>query len=160
MTKELSGAKLERILVEEFSKLTDFLKNPENHDWVAQVKEKLDLLGFDDVYSPLAEADIVYAPSESVDISDATTAGNEKEDSRDNTVLDTSESVSSVSPVPQRQQQLPLALEPDEDRTEIPEVIKAESLVNVSAAVSSVNISSSNATPLTWVKENNIAGTY
>ncbi|CAG8462911.1 6005_t:CDS:2 [Paraglomus brasilianum] len=161
MTKELSGAKLERILVEEFSKLTDFLKNPDNHDWVAQVKEKLDLPGFDDVYAPLAEADIVYAPIESVDISDTTTAVNDKEDVRNNTIMDTSESVSSVSPVPQRQQQLPLALEPDEERTEIPDVIKTEPLANVNAAsVTSVNISTSNATPLTWVKQNNIAGTY
>ncbi|RIA98761.1 hypothetical protein C1645_812450 [Glomus cerebriforme] len=58
MTKELSGAKLERILVEEFSKLVDFLKNPENQDWVATVREKMELVGFDEVYEPLDEADI------------------------------------------------------------------------------------------------------
>jgi hypothetical protein len=58
MTKELSGAKLERILVEEFSKLVDFLKNPDNQDWVATVREKMDLSGFDEVYEPLNEADI------------------------------------------------------------------------------------------------------
>ncbi|KAG9285438.1 hypothetical protein G9A89_010913 [Geosiphon pyriformis] len=58
MTKELSGAKLERILVEEFSKLIEFLKNPDNHDWVASVREKLDLIGFDEVYAPLAEAPV------------------------------------------------------------------------------------------------------
>ncbi|CAG8511124.1 559_t:CDS:2 [Diversispora eburnea] len=58
MTKELSGAKLERILVEEFSKLVDFLKNPENHDWVVNIREKMELVGFDEVYAPLAEADI------------------------------------------------------------------------------------------------------
>ncbi|CAG8449128.1 6252_t:CDS:2 [Ambispora gerdemannii] len=49
MTKELSGAKLERILVEEFTKLIEFLKNPDNHDWVASVREKLDLAGFDEI---------------------------------------------------------------------------------------------------------------
>ncbi|CAJ0642832.1 3140_t:CDS:2 [Entrophospora sp. SA101] len=58
MTKELSGAKLERILVEEFSKLVDFLRNPDNHDWVASVREKMDLAGFDDVYKPLDDADL------------------------------------------------------------------------------------------------------
>ncbi|RIB02134.1 hypothetical protein C2G38_910819 [Gigaspora rosea] len=58
MTKELSGAKLERILVEEFTKLVEFLKNSDNHDWVANVREKMDLAGFDEVYAPLAEADI------------------------------------------------------------------------------------------------------
>ncbi|CAG8460798.1 17372_t:CDS:2 [Acaulospora morrowiae] len=58
MTKELSGAKLERILVEEFSKLVEFLKNPENQDWVSNVREKMELSGFDEVYAPLAEADI------------------------------------------------------------------------------------------------------
>ncbi|CAG8452595.1 10626_t:CDS:2 [Ambispora leptoticha] len=58
MTKELSGAKLERILVEEFTKLIEFLKNPDNHDWVTSVREKLDLVGFDEVYSPLAEIEL------------------------------------------------------------------------------------------------------
>ncbi|CAI2169519.1 8028_t:CDS:2 [Funneliformis geosporum] len=58
MTKELSGAKLERILVEEFSKLVDFLKNPDNQDWVASVREKMELSGFEEVYEPLDEADI------------------------------------------------------------------------------------------------------
>ncbi|CAG8512358.1 1500_t:CDS:2 [Racocetra fulgida] len=58
MTKELSGAKLERILVEEFTKLVEFLKNSDNHDWVANVREKMELSGFDEVYAPLAEADI------------------------------------------------------------------------------------------------------
>ncbi|GBC37760.2 hypothetical protein GLOIN_2v1726323 [Rhizophagus irregularis DAOM 181602=DAOM 197198] len=58
MTKELSGAKLERILVEEFSKLVDFLKNQDNQDWVAAVREKMELTGFDEVYEPLNEADI------------------------------------------------------------------------------------------------------
>jgi len=58
MTKELSGAKLERILVEEFSKLVDFLKNPDNQEWVASVREKMELAGFDEVYEPLDEADI------------------------------------------------------------------------------------------------------
>ncbi|CAG8500421.1 18047_t:CDS:2 [Rhizophagus irregularis] len=48
MTKELSGAKLERILVEEFSKLVDFLKNQDNQDWVAAVREKMELTGFDE----------------------------------------------------------------------------------------------------------------
>ncbi|CAG8620994.1 4581_t:CDS:2 [Funneliformis mosseae] len=58
MTKELSGAKLERILVEEFSKLVDFLKNPDNQDWVSSVREKMELSGFEEVYEPLDEADI------------------------------------------------------------------------------------------------------
>ena len=58
MTKELSGAKLERILVEEFSKLVDFLKNQDNQDWVATVREKMELAGFEEVYEPLDEADI------------------------------------------------------------------------------------------------------
>jgi len=58
MTKELSGAKLERILVEEFSKLVDFLKNPDNQDWVTTVREKMELAGFEEVYEPLDEADI------------------------------------------------------------------------------------------------------
>ncbi|CAG8641093.1 3584_t:CDS:2 [Cetraspora pellucida] len=77
MTKELSGAKLERILVEEFTKLVEFLKNSDNHDWVANVREKMELAGFDEVYAPLAEADIDNSSNNPGTVSDTVGISND-----------------------------------------------------------------------------------
>ena len=58
MSKELNGSRLERILIDDFAKFVEFLRNPDNRDWVASIREKMNLDGFDEVYKPLEDASL------------------------------------------------------------------------------------------------------